>query len=124
VAALAAYARQRDRLQPSPESPAFFVSTVGTALLYCDVCHTFRKIIDATGVGSPRRPRIHDIRHTFAVRTLIEWYRDGQDVQARLPRLSAVLGHQNPVSTYWYLSAAPELLSLAAARLETQDPRP
>ena len=58
------------------------------------------------------------------MRTLIEWYRDGQDVQARLPRLSAVLGHQNPVSTYWYLSAAPELLSLAAARLETQDPRP
>ena len=63
VAALAAYAGQRDRLQPWPESPAFFVSTVGTALLYSDVCHTFRKIVDATGVGSPRRPRIHDIRH-------------------------------------------------------------
>jgi integrase/recombinase XerD len=62
VAALAAYAGQRDRLQPSPGSPAFFVSTVGTALLYCDVCHAFRKIVDATGVGSPRRPRIHDIR--------------------------------------------------------------
>ncbi len=124
VAALAAYAGQRDRLQPRPESPAFFVSTVGTALLYCDVCHTFRKIVDATGVGSPRRPRIHDIRHTFAVRTLVEWYRDGHDVQARLPRLSTVLGHQNPVSTYWYLSAAPELLSLAAARLEAQGPRP
>jgi integrase len=63
VAALAAYAGQRDRLQPWPESPAFFISTVGTALLYSDVCHTFRKIVDATGVGSPRRPRIHDIRH-------------------------------------------------------------
>jgi integrase/recombinase XerD len=124
VAALAAYAGQRDRIQPCPESSAFFVSTVGTALLYCDVCHTFRKIIDATGVGSPRRPRIHDIRHTFAVQTLVEWYRDGHDVQARLPRLSTVLGHQNPVSTYWYLSAAPELLSLAAARLETRGPRP
>lgn len=124
VAALAAYAEQRDRLQPRPETPAFFVSTVGTALLYCDVCHTFRKIVDATGVGSPRRPRIHDIRHTFAVRTLVEWYRDGHDVQARLPRLSTVLGHQNPVSTYWYLSAAPELLSLAAARLDAQGPRP
>ena len=70
VAALAAYAGQRDRFQPRPETPAFFVSTAGTALLYCDVCHTFRKIVDATGVGSPRRPRIHDIRHTFAVRTL------------------------------------------------------
>ncbi len=63
VAALAAYAGQRDRFQPRPETPAFFVSTAGTALLYCDVCHTFRKIVDATGVGSPRRPRIHDIRH-------------------------------------------------------------
>jgi integrase/recombinase XerD len=123
VAALAAYAGQRDRLQPWPKCPAFFVSTAGTALLYSNVCHTFRKIVDATGVGSPRRPRIHDIRHSFAVSTLVGWYRDGHDVQARLPRLSAVLGHQNPVNTYWYLSAAPELLSLAAARLDTQGPR-
>src|SRR5579863_2527656 len=124
VAALAAYAEQRDRLQPQPKSPTFFVSTVGTALLYCDVCHTFRKIIDATGVGSPRHPRIHDIRHTFAVKTLVGWYHDGHDTQARLPRLSAVLGHQDPKYTYWYLSAAPELLSLAAARIEAQGPRP
>ena len=58
------------------------------------------------------------------MRTLVEWYRDGHDVQARLPRLSTALGHQNPVSTYWYLSAAPELLSLAAARLDAHGPRP
>jgi len=118
VAALAAYAGQRDRLRPGAQSPTFFVSTAGTALLYSDLCHTFRKLVDETGVGAPRRPTIHDLRHTFAVKTLAGWYRDGHDVQARLPRLATFLGHRNPASTYWYLSAAPELLSLAAARLE------
>jgi len=52
------------------------------------------------------------------VRTVTGWYRDGQDVQAMLPRLSTYLGHGDPAATYWYLSAAPELLSLAADRLE------
>jgi integrase len=124
VAALAAYTEQRDQLQP--KSPTFFVSTVGTALLYCDVCHTFRRLVDATGVGAGAAspPRIHDVRHSFAVRTLVNWYRDGHDVQARLPRLSTVLGHRDPISTYWYLSAAPELLALAAARLDTPGLRP
>jgi hypothetical protein len=55
------------------------------------------------------------------VRTLLGWYRDGEDVQARLPALSSYLGHTDPDATYWYLSAAPELLRLAAARLETAD---
>lgn len=118
VAALAAYAEQRDRLRPRAQSPTFFISTTGTALLYSDLCHTFRRLADETGVGAPGRPTIHDLRHTFAVKTLAGWYRDGHDVQARLPRLATFLGHRNPASTYWYLSAAPELLSLAAARLE------
>lgn len=118
VAALAAYAELRDQLRPRAQSRTFFVSTAGTALLYSDLCHTFRKLVDETGVGAPRRPTIHDLRHTFAVKTLAGWYRDGHDVQARLPRLATFLGHRNPASTYWYLSAAPELLSLAAARLE------
>lgn len=123
VDALAAYAEQRDRFQARPKSPTFFVSTVGTGLLYCDICHTFRKLVDATGVGAgaARRPRVHDVRHSFAVKTLVEWYRDGHDVQARLPRLATFLGHRDPISTYWYLSAVPELLSLAAARLEATE---
>ena len=62
--------------------------------------------------------RTHDLRHTFAVRTLVSWYRAGEDVNALLPRLSAYLGHREPACTYWYLSAAPELLALAAGRLE------
>jgi integrase/recombinase XerD len=60
----------------------------------------------------------HDLRHSFAVHTLIRWYQAGEDVEALLPRLSTYLGHRTPVYTYWYLSAAPELLSLAASRLE------
>ena len=72
-----------------------------------------------TGAKAVNSPRVHDMRHTFAVRTLAGWYRDGGDVAARMPLLSAYLGHVSPVSTYWYLSAVPELLELAAQRLET-----
>ncbi|WP_248761444.1 hypothetical protein [Pseudarthrobacter sp. SSS035] len=71
------------------------------------------------GGGAVSAPRLHDLRHTFAVRTLLSWYRTGEDVQAKLPSLSTYLGHREPASTYWYLSAAPELLSLAAARQNT-----
>src|SRR5664279_5246017 len=65
-----------------------------------------------------RRPRIHDMRHTFAVTSLIRWYQDGVDVPAHLPVLSTYLGHASPEATYWYLQAAPQLLALAAQRLE------
>jgi integrase len=64
------------------------------------------------------RPRPHDLRHSFAVRTLLGWYRDGADVGAQMPLLSTYLGHVHPANTYWYLSAAPELLALVAARLD------
>jgi hypothetical protein len=66
----------------------------------------------------PPYPRLHDVRHTFAVHTLLDWYRDGTDVGRRLHLLSTYLGHIDPSATYWYLSAAPELLALAAERLE------
>jgi integrase/recombinase XerD len=65
-----------------------------------------------------RRPRIHDLRHTFAVNTVIGWYQSGVDVAARMPILSTFLGHSSPEATYWYLQATPELLALAAERLE------
>jgi len=63
--------------------------------------------------------RRRDLRHSFAVRTLLSWYREQEDVQSRIPSLSTYLGHREPSSTYWYLSAAPELLALAAARQDT-----
>jgi integrase/recombinase XerD len=92
----------------------------GTRVIYAVVQQVFRRLCDVTGVGagSPSRPRVHDLRHTFSVATLLGWYRAGEDVEARLPTLSTYLGHRDPRSTYWYLSAAPELLALAAGRLE------
>ncbi len=121
VNALAAYAGERDRLCPHPAGPAFFVSTAGTRLLYCNAHLAWLELVRRAGL-QPRsascRPRPHDLRHRFAVVTLLGWYRDGADVAARMPMLSTYLGHVHPANTYWYLSATPELLSLVAERLE------
>ena len=118
--ALGRYARRRDQLQPRPLTPGFFVSMRGTRLIYQVVHEVFRNVCEQArvGDGSTVRPRIHDLRHSFAVWCLLHWYRAGVDVQPRLPLLSAYLGHRDPRSTYWYLSAAPELLAHAARRLE------
>jgi integrase/recombinase XerD len=114
------YARTRDRLCPQTATAGFFVSTAGTRLIYACVGQVFRRLRDRAGVGADadHPPRIHDLRHTFAVRALLRWYQAGDDVEARLPALSTYLGHRDPRSTYWYLSAAPELLALAASQLE------
>jgi integrase/recombinase XerD len=116
--ALSGYVRLRDELQPRPAQPSFFVSLACKRLVYAVVSQTFRRLVDdaGVGVGAPSPPRLHDLRHTFAVATLLGWYRTGQDVPAKIPWLSTYLGHREPASTYWYLSAAPELLALAAAR--------
>ncbi|MCA1678603.1 MAG: tyrosine-type recombinase/integrase, partial [Actinobacteria bacterium] len=119
--ALTDYARLRDRLCPNPKCDAFLVSTRGTRLRKTCIHHMFARLVGIAGLtprSSGGRPRLHDFRHGFAVRTLLEWYRDGLDVQARLPLLSTYLGHVNPASTYWYLTAAPELLALVADRLD------
>ncbi len=120
VQALQEYARRRETLCPHPSSESFFVSLRGTRIIYECVWPTFRMLCDAAGVGAgaAHRPRVHDLRHTFAVRTLLGWYRDGLDIQARLPWLATYLGHREPRSTYHYLSAAPELLGHAARLLE------
>jgi integrase/recombinase XerD len=119
--ALHTYRNVRDRLQPSPLEPSFFVSLKRKRLLYTVVGQTFRRLVDDVGIGSGASspPRLHDLRHSFAIRTLIGWYRSGEDVQARLPALSTYLGHREPAHTYWYLSASPELLALAAARQDS-----
>jgi integrase len=121
VQALRTYARRRARLCPHPKSPAFLVSTPGTRLIYKNVQHVYIMLTRRAGL-TPRspscRPRIHDLRHTFAVRTVLEWYRASLDVETRLPLLSTYLGHSAPASTYWYLSATPELMALASQRLE------
>jgi integrase len=117
--ALDAYARRRDRLCPAPQAPSFFLSTAGTRVIYECVRETFVKLRRVAGLdrAARRSPRIHDLRHSFAVHTLLDWHRAGVDVAGRLPLLSAWLGHRHPASTYYYLQAAPELLALAAERL-------
>lgn len=119
--ALKEYGRLRDRLYPQPRCEAFLVSTRGTRLRKNCIHHMFPRLVQAAGL-TPRapgcRPTLHGLRHSFAVRTLIEWHRDGVDVQARLPLLSTYMGHINPASTFWYLTAAPELLALVADRLD------
>jgi integrase/recombinase XerD len=119
--ALRAYQQIRDRLSPRSLTTSFFVSLAGKRLLRHLVHKMFRRLCRTVGIvprGPHCRPRIHDLRHTFAIRTMLAWYRSGADVERKLPLLSTYLGHFDPASTYWYLSAAPELLSLAARRLQ------
>jgi len=121
VTALRRYAECRDRLCPRPRCDSFFVSSTGTTLSYSSVRSTFQRLTWEAGLrprGERCRPRIHDLRHSAACAILIDWYRSGVDVQTQLPLLSTFLGHVKPASTYWYLSAVPELLGLAANRLE------
>lgn len=121
VRALDNYLQKRDRLHPAPRGPAVFITTTGNRLLYGDAQCTFHHLVQSAAL-TPRsascRPRLHDLRHTFAVRSLQDAYRLGADVGLRLTLLSTYLGHVDPAATYWYLSAAPELLAFAAQRLE------
>lgn len=121
VDALRGYQRLRDRLAPATGSSALLVSTAGTRLIYCNVHHAFHRLVGLAGL-TPRsgscRPRIHDLRHSFAVTAMLDAYAAGEDGQTRLTLLSTWLGHVHPGSTYWYLSASPELMALAGARLE------
>ena len=117
---LRGYATRRDRLCPQPRTNTFFISSVGTALRHSSVHATFLSLLAPAGLPTAAggRPRIHDLRHSLVVNTLIDWQRDGVDVAARLPVLSTYLGHVSPASTYWYFSAVPELMQLAAAGLD------
>lgn len=121
VCSLIDYGETRDRLCPHPKERSFFISTRGTRLCHPTIYQPFRALLDQASIrhtSPPRRVRVHDLRHSFAVKTLLGFYRDGGDVAARMPLLSTYMGHVDPAATYWYLSAAPELLGLAAERLE------
>jgi len=120
ISVLRDYADRRDSEHPRPVTVSFFVAVTGKRLDYTMVGRTFRDLCEnaEVGVGAAHPPRLHDLRHTFAVATLVHWYRTGLDATTKMPLLSTYLGHRDPRSTYWYLSAAPELLALAAGRLE------
>lgn len=122
---LAAYARERDRVVHRPATAAFFLSENGTRVTGCTTRYNFAQVSRLVGLRQAvperrhgRGPRLHDLRHRFAVRTLVGWYRDGVDVERELPKLATYLGHVHVNDTYWYLEAVPELLELARRRLE------
>ena len=119
--ALSRYAAERDRLCPRPRARAFFVSSVGTRLDRSGVAKTLRQITTSLGMRTESvHPRAHDLRHSFAVDTLIRWQRSELSVDEHIATLSTYLGHVSPADTYWYLSASPELMGLAAQRLHTR----
>jgi integrase len=119
--ALSHYAGARDRLCPRPRSRAFFLSSVGTALERSGVDKTLRTITTSIGIRTATvRPRAHDLRHSFAVATLIRWQQSGASIDGNMAALSTYLGHVSPADTYWYLSAAPELMEFAARRLDAR----
>jgi integrase/recombinase XerD len=119
--ALQRYLRTRDRIRPEPSSAAFFVGEQGRRLNQWTVRWTFNKLCRETGLrrlADRRGPRLHDLRHRLAIKTLIAWYRRGLDVERHLPVLATYLGHGHINDTYWYVTAVPELLRRAAERLE------
>lgn len=118
---LQAYATVRDQLCPQPKSPSFFLSERGTRLKHGTVHRWFVLASRKIGLRAPadrRGPRLHDLRHRFAFKTILQWYRQDLDVEAHLPELTTYLGHEHVADTYWYISATPELLRLATQRLE------
>lgn len=126
IVALDKYRADRARWQPTTDSPALFLSLAGTRLLYCNVHHAFQRMVVEAGLlarSGKCRPRIHDLRHSFAVASMLDAYAAGGDGQAQLALVSTYLGHTDPAATYWYLSAAPELMAAAANRLAAYEER-
>jgi integrase len=120
VTALGKYARERNRTFPLPCCSAFFVSDRGTPLDLGEVRRWFCKVSRSCGLRKGpegkrcgRGPRLQDMRHTFATKRLMEWYRTGSNVPLQMPKLTTYLGHSSVACTYWYIEAVPELLELA-----------
>ena len=123
--ALLAYAEARDRLFPVTTTRAFFLSERGSRVTNWSTRYNFAKVSRMVGLREPveghrhgHGPRLHDMRHRFAARTMVDWYRAGLDVEREIPKLSTYLGHVHVNDTYWYIEAVPELLRLATERLE------
>ena len=129
VEALRKYVEVRDRIFSALTTPAFFISEGGRRITDWMARYTFAKLSQQIGLrraakGHGCGPRLQDMRHRFAARTLNHWYRAGLDVEQELPKLSTYLGHVHVNDTYWYLEAVPELLQLATDRLMRREVRP
>ena len=127
--ALSHYVRRRNEILPRRPSEAFLILDHGTRLGMCGLRYNFAKLCREVGLRRSagrnrlgknrhgRGPRLHDLRHRFAAKRMIEWYRAGVDVEREMPRLATYLGHTHVNDTYWYVEAVPELLQLATKRL-------
>ena len=118
---LASYRTRRASHLGNSDAAHFFVTRTGNRLDGGDLRRTFYSLsrqVGLRGIHDSHGPRLHDFRHRFAVETLLGWYRSGQDVERRLPVLSTYLGHVRVSDTYWYLSAHPQLMTLAMTRME------
>jgi site-specific recombinase XerD len=122
-AALETYRKARQSLpKPAGSRSAFFAARSGNAISLQQLEKVFAGLRQHAGIRRPAtdrwQPRLHDLRHTMAVHRVIAWYREGLDVEARLPLLAAYLGHVNVSGTQIYLTITPELLVEASLRFE------
>lgn len=117
LAQLRSYQQKRRKAHPAPLRPAFFLTAKGRPWSRSHAERTFRRLRAHLGWNQSPLPRLYDFRHAFAIKTLMRWYRQGEDVGSKLLALSAYLGHRNISCTYWYLTAVPELLALGSQRL-------
>lgn len=115
------YARIRDRDPLAQRSDDFFVAGEGRAPHRATVNRTFRSLCDDLGLvgnGAWPKPRIHDLRHTFACRRIMAWYEQGVEINHAIAALSTYLGHASVANTYWYLTGVPQLMGIAGDRFE------
>ena len=121
--ALSNYVDTRNQHLPVVENSAFFLLDDGRAFQYRQALYAFQQIcaqLDWNACLCGRKPRLYDLRHTFACRRLLAWYEDGINVDRMMPLLSTYLGHAKVSDTYWYLTGIPELMAIATARFEHQ----
>ena len=125
VDALRHFRRQRRREAPTTGDTPFFTGSRGRRLgqplgdrQVHRVFNQLRERLNWVNRGAHAAPRLHDLRHTFAVRRLMQWHREGADLDQMMLALSTYLGHTKIVHTYWYLSAVPELMALAGDKFE------
>lgn len=125
VAALVRYRRQRVRHVPTTDGISFFISSrgqlLGQPLSDRQTHRVFNMLRDSLGWvnrGAHEAPRLHDLRHTFAVRRMMLWHADGTDIDQMMLALSTYMGHAEIFYTYWYLTAVPELMALAGGKFE------
>ena len=118
---LSGYKLCRDKVLNGRSAEYFFVNDAGKRLHFTEVHQNFYLLSRQIGIRKPdssHGPRLMDFRHRFAIEVMLRWYGSGEDAERRLPILSTYLGHVNVSSTYWYLTAFPQLMGAAVGRLE------